>query len=310
LLTRSIDTWARFLIKHLKEDKINYEWYKLNVFTRWLFSSKQIVLIIFDPPPPIIERLPSPLLDEPDDKHLEDPFWIYTPLIEEVVRLQDQAVWAIRNQVRAVEREKMSATKPKPNYRLLHDISRHEIHVSETLGIAINTINSILENHKDFMASNLSVDATSNNPSKRIHQRLLFHKHMLDSLCHRSSSNKERLMNEIQLAFNTVAQYDSGISVEIGRAAQIDSAAMKTISFLTLTFLPATFTSTIFSMSFFNYSPDSRSWTVSGKFWIYWAVAIPLTVAASVVWYYWHKVFPPTLIGEEKRDEATSKSYC
>jgi Mg2+ and Co2+ transporter CorA len=204
-----------------------------------------------------------------------------------------------------MERENIPTTKPKPNYRLLHDISRHGIHVSETLGVATNTINSILENHKDFMTSILNIDAKSNNSSKHIHQRLLFHKHMLNSLRHRSSSNKERLMNEIQLAFNTVAQYDSGISVEIGRAAQIDSAAMKTISFLTLTFLPATFVSTIFSMSFFNYSPDYRAWTVSGQFWIYWAVAIPLTVVASVVWYYWHKAFPPTLIGEEKRADTT-----
>jgi Mg2+ and Co2+ transporter CorA len=290
------------LIKHLKGDKINYEWYKLNVFARWLFSSKQTILIVFDPPTPILVRLPSPLLDEPYDMHLGDPFWIYAPLIEEVVRLQDQAVWAIRNQVRAMEREKIPATKPKPNYRLLHDISRHEIHVSETLGVAISTIDSILECHKDVMASILSVDATSNHSSKHIHQRLLFHKHMLDSLRHRSSSNKERLMNEIQLAFNTIAQYDSGISVDIGRAAQIDSAAMKTISFLTLTFLPATFVSTIFSMSFFNYSPDSGSWTVSDKFWIYWAVAIPLTIVASVVWYYWHKVFPSTLIGDKNED--------
>ena len=289
----------------MKEDQINYEWYKLNVFTRWLFSSKQTILIIFDPPTPIENGLLNLLLDESDSKHLGDPFWIYAPLLEEIVRLQDQAVWAIRNQIRAMERQGIPTTKPKPNYRLLHDISRHEIHVSETLGVAINAVNGILENHKDYTTSILSVGATSNNSSRHIHQRLLFHKQILNSLLHRSSSNKERLKNEIQLAFNSVAQFDSGISVEIGRAAQTDSAAMKTISFLTLTFLPATFVSTIFSMSFFNFNPVSRSWTVSDKFWVYWAVTIPLTVVASIVWYYWHKVFPPTLIGEEEGNKAT-----
>lgn len=42
-------------------------------------------------------------------------------------------------------------------------------------------------------------------------------------------------------AFNTVAQYDSGIVVRIGKAAQKDSAAMKTIALLNLVFLPGTF---------------------------------------------------------------------
>ena len=52
---------------------------------------------------------------------------------------------------------------------------------------------------------------------------------MIGSLRYRSISNRERLQNEIQLAFNSVAQYDAGITVDIGRASQTDSAAMKTI---------------------------------------------------------------------------------
>jgi hypothetical protein len=44
-------------------------------------------------------------------------------------------------------------------------------------------------------------------------------------------------------AYNTVAQYDSRLSVQINKAVQIDSAAMKTIAYLTLAFLPATFIS-------------------------------------------------------------------
>ena len=42
-------------------------------------------------------------------------------------------------------------------------------------------------------------------------------------------------------AFNTVAQHDSRIAVQIGKATQVDSAAMKTISVLGLVFLPGTF---------------------------------------------------------------------
>lgn len=96
-----------------------------------------------------------------------------------------------------------------------------------------------------------------------------FYDHMMDSLRSRSASNNERLLNETNLAFNTVAQYDSRIGVEIGRAAQTDGSAMKTIAILTITFFPATFISAVFSMSFFNYNPESSEWTVSEKFWVY-----------------------------------------
>jgi Mg2+ and Co2+ transporter CorA len=83
-----------------------------------------------------------------------------------------------------------------------------------------------------------------------------------------------------------VAQHDSSITLEIGRATQLDSATMKTIAFVTLTFLPPTFICAIFSMSFFNYGPDT-GWNMSSNFWIYWVFAIPTTVITTVLWTYW-----------------------
>lgn len=102
--------------------------------------------------------------------------------------------------------------------------------------------------------------AASDHAPQQTRKRLYFYLHMMKSLKSRAQANKERLLNEITLvgssiyaplitwlslakAFNTVAQYDSRISVQIGQAAQSDSAAMKTIAFLTLAFLPATFIS-------------------------------------------------------------------
>ena len=80
---------------------------------------------------------------------------------------------------------------------------------------------------------------------------------MLDGLRCRSQSNRERLQNEIQLAFNSVAQQDSLASVKLTHASHIDSASMKTIALLTLVFLPPTFIYAIFSMPFFNYDADA-----------------------------------------------------
>lgn len=258
-------------------------------------------MFVFDPPSVIAEQLPA-LVGDPHPDQLGDPFWIYDSVVDMITTLQDEAVWAIRDQVRHTETSRVSPTKPQPKYLYLHEICRHAIHVSETLNVATKTIEEILSEHKSFMDDTQSDDGPTIRSAKHLQRRLRYHEHMLQGLQHRSASNKARLMNEIQLAFNTVAQYDSGVSVQIGRAAQMDSEAMKTISFLTLTFLPATFISAIFSTSFFNYDGGSEEWSVSEKFWLYWAVAIPITVITSVLWYWWPRIFRPNLVGDEDGD--------
>jgi hypothetical protein len=40
-------------------------------------------------------------------------------------------------------------------------------------------------------------------------------------------------------------------------------------------------------MNFFDFGNDATQHTVSPLFWLYWAVAIPLTVAVLTVWKVW-----------------------
>ncbi|KAH8729984.1 hypothetical protein BGZ61DRAFT_447230 [Ilyonectria robusta] len=42
-------------------------------------------------------------------------------------------------------------------------------------------------------------------------------------------------------------------------------------------------------MSFFFYDADV-GWTMSSKIWVYWAFAIPVTLATSGFWYCWQQV--------------------
>jgi hypothetical protein len=43
-------------------------------------------------------------------------------------------------------------------------------------------------------------------------------------------------------------------------------------------------------MSFFNYTPGQDGaksvWSVSDKFWVYWACATPLTCLTMAIWYW------------------------
>lgn len=255
----------------------------MNIYTHWRSSTTQsAAILIFDAPLEITSRFPSPALDGLTAKEVEDPFWFHPYLVEELVDLQDHAVWGARTQIRTVELGRTPTSKPTPDYVMLHELARHTIHVSETLDLAINTAGEMLHQHSE-------AESTSDAAAYRdIHERLQFFRQMLKSLRLRSMSNTERLKNEVQLAFNTVAQYDAGLSLQINRAAKSDSAAMRTLAFITAAFLPATLISAVFSMSFFNLDDDGN-WKVSGKIWLYWAVATPATVVTMGLWHYWQR---------------------
>ncbi|KAI1738124.1 hypothetical protein F4680DRAFT_191165 [Xylaria scruposa] len=291
--THHIDTWAYFEIKQL-EQGAQYRWYKLNVFIRWDKTTHRTIVLAFDTPPIIASRFME-LLATPDRDSLQHPFWFYPHLLSEVARIQESAVWAIRNQVRVVEKQIVPKGRPDPDYRHLHDIARHAIHVSETLDVATQTIKRMLARHEDLMRL-----LKDENGSQEIHSELQFYESFISSLRCRSTSNEKRMLNEIQLAFNIVAQHDAGTSVEIGRATQSDSVTMKSIAFVTLTFLPPTFVSAIFSMSFFNYSADS-GWAISDKFWLYWAFAVPITILTAVAWHYLRQYSVPASPKDEPK---------
>ncbi|KAJ5664706.1 hypothetical protein N7462_011519 [Penicillium macrosclerotiorum] len=287
------DSWVFFESKQLHED-MEYDWSKINVFSRWLCSTKQTGILLFDRK----EDTRSPLVNkDPPSALLSDPFWVYPYLLEEVAALEERSVWSIRDKVRAIEKSdegrKSPERKPQPDYRTLHNIARHAIHVTETLDVAIQTMDHILKHHGiHASASHTSLLGSKTDPQVRqeVHSRLSFFQSFLGSLKHRSVSNEKRLQNEIQLAFNTVAQHDAAVTVKISSAMMSDSAALKTLAFVTFVFLPPTFICAVFSMSFFNYSDSG--WRVSSKIWIYWAFAVPTTIISAFVWGYWHKVSP------------------
>lgn len=176
--------------------------------------------------------------------------------------------------------------QPKTDYARLHEISRHALTVTEILQINIMTLDHIVQYHGGFMEqeqsrSSSSIDVTV----RRTHQRLLLYAHMVYSICCRCSSYRDRMKNEIQLAFNVVSQDEAHTSVEIAKATKADSQSMKVTSLAALIFLPPTFISAIFSTTFFDFGTDENSWAMSKKFYIYWAFVLPITITGVLLWY-------------------------
>ncbi|KAJ5591823.1 uncharacterized protein N7459_002192 [Penicillium hispanicum] len=269
------NAWAFFETKHLALN-LQYHWTKINVFTRWLSSTNQTGVLVFDPN----EHFPRPLLDlRPMTSHLNDPLWVYVKVLNEVSCLQESAVWATRDQIRAIEKQTNPPGRPQPDYRRLHDIARHTVHVTESLDVSIQNLGHILSNHARHMNRTFpSLLGTRQDPDvwQDIHAELTASKSYLDSLKLRSISNEKRLQNEIQLAFNTVAQHDAAITVEISKAMRADSSTITTLT------------------------ADS-GWSVSGKIWIYWAFAIPTAIGTALLWNYWHRIFPHSEVEQLRR---------
>ncbi|OBT42429.1 hypothetical protein VE00_05993 [Pseudogymnoascus sp. WSF 3629] len=268
--------------------KISYIWHRMGFYTIWS-PFKTLVVLCFGLPLPLKYSLSSLA-----HLSLDNPLSFHAILTEKVIALYDTSLWSWRNLVRDVEQNRTLPENPQPDYVTMHELARHAIHSSETLAVAIETIASLIQEHEIFFNENASLLVVSITQSKQAMRALRSHIALLRCLYLRSKALEERLRNEINLAFNTVAQHDSRIAVLIGKSTQADSAAVKTISVLGLAFLPGTFICALFSTSFFNFSPggsaDPQHWTISEKFWIYWAVAIPLTVATVACWFMWQRL--------------------
>jgi len=212
-------------------------------------------------------------------------------MLLELMKLQDEAVWAIRNLVRPAEKTR-TVRNDMEYFFQLYEIERHAIHVSETLKVGIDTVESMLNDHDHFNHSHPNSSDIAKGSHSNTGMTLAFTKNMLRALLERSASNKDRLTNEIQLSFNALVSADSRETIKIGHSTRIDSAAMKTVAFVTTAFLPATFISAVFSMSFFDFNSDEGKWLVSQKFWIYWVVTIPVTVISVSMWFFFIPVNP------------------
>jgi Mg2+ and Co2+ transporter CorA len=72
----------------------------------------------------------------------------------------------------------------------------------------------------------------------------------------------------------------------MGEESRQDNNNMRSIAVVGLVYLPGTFVSGLFGMNFFDFSEESgvQSWKISSKFWVYWAITIPLTLVTILVW--------------------------
>lgn len=107
-----------------------------------------------------------------------------------------------------------------------------------------------------------------------------------------------------------MAQEDNALNARMAVASTRDSASMKALAVITALFLPGEFIGTLFGMSMFDWlapndddeeqptqvttgtgitagKDDEPDDILSKQFWVYWAIAIPLTLFIIFVWRAW-----------------------
>jgi len=94
------------------------------------------------------------------------------------------------------------------------------------------------------------------------------------------------LVNQSNARTNLAVAHDTNV---LSIAAKQDSTSMKILATVTTTFLPGAFVAALFSMNMFDWfaSSDDGVPVVSKYFWIYWAIAIPLTAITIGTWQAW-----------------------
>lgn len=94
--------------------------------------------------------------------------------------------------------------------------------------------------------------------------------------------------------FNLIIQKEARVGIAVAEdsltlasASKEDSTARKTLPAVTVAFLPGTFVAAIFAMPLFEWDAVGEGMVVSNRFWIYWAVTVPLTFLTLAVWVLW-----------------------
>ncbi|KAF2866232.1 hypothetical protein BDV95DRAFT_585185 [Massariosphaeria phaeospora] len=214
-----------------------WEWYEMGFFAYWTQSGPTI-LLCFNMPAKSQSDVQSMFCSQ--DISRSCPYAVFSLISDALLRLYDDSVWAVRNHISQWEARRSQEI----DYFLLHEIARHGVHVSETLNVAIRSLDATQRHHERFSTNN---DLARNNNGHRhwdkVGSQFEFQVRFLQGLLQRSEANNARIQNEITLAFNVAAQRDSKVQLQIGEEAKQEASAMKAIAVVTMTFLPATFVS-------------------------------------------------------------------
>jgi hypothetical protein len=105
-VTQSTEVWSRYQVKQMEQaihpKKHTYVWYEMD-FLALRSASGWTTVLCFDTPDRFRQRLFETLASSPQTPTEPDIYQLYIYLINQILNLYDESVWAIRDIVRDVE---------------------------------------------------------------------------------------------------------------------------------------------------------------------------------------------------------------
>lgn len=98
----SPDTWFRFIVKRFKPMHSTYSWFEMSFFTTWTAGS--MTSFCFDVPKTAQIRIHQTLASRAQPIDLEDVYANHVILLDEILVLYNESVWALRDGLRQIEK--------------------------------------------------------------------------------------------------------------------------------------------------------------------------------------------------------------
>ncbi|KAK7191834.1 vegetative incompatibility protein HET-E-1 [Paraphaeosphaeria sporulosa] len=171
-----------------------WEWYEMGFFASWT-PSGSITLLCFDLPVTLEKDIQSMFCSQGVSRWC--PYAVFSLVSDALLRLYDDSVWTVRNHISQWEARRSQ----EADYILLHEIARHGIHISETLSVAIRSLDAMQHHHAKFRTYNDLVRSKKGCENwDRVGTHFEFQLRFLQGLFQRSEANNARIQNEITLA--------------------------------------------------------------------------------------------------------------
>ncbi len=98
----SLATWFRYIVKQYASTQLTYTWFEMSFHTFWTPITS--VILCFNVPKTSQMRIHHSLVSRQQRLDLKDIYAAHVLVLDEILALFDQSVWALRDGVRRIEK--------------------------------------------------------------------------------------------------------------------------------------------------------------------------------------------------------------
>ncbi|KAK8848624.1 corA-like mg2+ transporter protein domain-containing protein [Apiospora arundinis] len=300
---------SRFLVKMLPAADVestvaipNYQWAYLSFCTLWREvgdGKASCVLVCFDDwhQHGIMSKIVDAFNRYPLQHIYESSSAMNDALLRGLTDVYDNALWRFRVPVRDIERRRMNFAELVEEtlevslsngndilarYINMHELSRHVIHINETLQVAANTTHAMVVHARSLITAASPLHHTR---SDNVVSGLRHSHDFLLNLGLRSKAFTDRINNEIALAYNIVSTHQLQNTKRIQEQSRDEGKDMtRIVTFLSLLFVPITVAQGFWSMRFIVLDEPSSQVSVTHDAWKFGATAGGLVGLSVLSW--------------------------